>query len=392
MSTGFPAFAGNDEWRGHHHSPGNTDASFHRGSAFISVPDGLRLHAQCYGQRSSTATPVVCLPGLARTAADFEALASQTHDSLPPRRVIALDFRGRGRSGYDRNPANYSLPVELADVLAVVTALEALPAIFIGTSRGGILTMLLAAVRPTAIAAAVLNDIGPVLEPQGLMRIKSYIGKLPQPRNFEEGAEILRRLFGTQFPKLGQADWLANAHRAFKEEKGRLVPTYDVKLANALNGVDAERPVPALWKEFDALASVPVMVIRGANSDLLRSATVEAMRTPHRARNNRDSRPGPRTAVDRGGHDCAHRGVCRPVRRIARRWRQKTGSRIIGLISIFKRFLSRRGRARKGCTDPHPSWPGLARPSTSCLIAERRGCPRHRRAKARRPLDGYARA
>ena len=248
-------------------------------STFITAPDGLRLHAQCYGQRSSAATPVVCLPGLARTAADFEALASAlTHDSLPPRRVIALDSRGRGRSGYDRNPANYSLPVELADVLAVVTALEALPAIFIGTSRGGILTMLLAAVRPTAIAAAVLNDIGPVLEPQGLMRIKSYIGKLPQPRNFEEGAEILRRLFGTQFPKLGQAEWLASAHRAFKEEKGRLVPTYDVKLANALNGVDAERPVPALWKEFDALASVPVMVIRGANSDLLSEATVEAMR------------------------------------------------------------------------------------------------------------------
>ena len=248
-------------------------------STFITAPDGLRLHAQCYGQRSSAATPVVCLPGLARTVADFEALASAlTHDSLPPRRVIALDSRGRGRSGYDRNPANYSLPIELADVLAVVTALEALPAIFIGTSRGGILTMLLAAVRPTAIAAAVLNDIGPVLEPQGLMRIKSYIGKLPQPRNFEEGAEILRRLFGTQFPKLGQADWLASAHRTFKEEKRRLVPTYDVKLANALNGVDAERPVPALWKEFDALASVPVMVIRGANSDLLSVATVEAMR------------------------------------------------------------------------------------------------------------------
>src|SRR5690348_15034200 len=248
-------------------------------STFISAPDGLRLHARCYGRRSAAATPVVCLPGLARTAADFENLASAlANDDGHPRRVIAVDYRGRGLSAYDPDPANYTFQVELADVLAILTAVEALPAIFVGTSRGGILTMLMAGVRPTAIAGVVFNDIGPVIEPQGLMRIKSYVGKLPQPRTFEEGAEILRRLFGPQFPKLGQVDWLASARRAFKEEKGRLVTTYDVRLANALNGVDAERPVPTLWKEFDALADVPLMVIRGANSDLLSVATVEAMR------------------------------------------------------------------------------------------------------------------
>jgi len=246
-------------------------------SAFITAPDGLRLHARCYGQPSLPATPVVCLPGLARTTADFEALATALANA-GPRRVIVLDYRGRGLSDYDRDPANYSLPVELADVLSVITALETSPAIFIGTSRGGILTMLLAVARPTAIVGAVLNDIGPVLEPQGLMRIKSYVGKLPQPRTFEEGAEILRRLFGSQFPKLGPADWLANAHRAFKEENGRLVTTYDVRLAQVLDGIDAARPLPPLWKEFDALANLPVMLIRGANSDLLSAATVEAMR------------------------------------------------------------------------------------------------------------------
>jgi pimeloyl-ACP methyl ester carboxylesterase len=247
-------------------------------STFITAPDGLRLHACCYGRRSAR-TPVVCLPGLARTAADFEALASVlSHGGPHSRRVIALDYRGRGLSGYDRNPTNYSLPIELADVLAAVTALDASPAIFVGTSRGGILAMLLAAVRPTAIAGVVLNDIGPVIEPNGLMRIKSYVGKLPQPRNFEEGAEILRRLFAGQFPKLGPDDWLAGAHRTFKQEKGRLVPTYDVKLAAAINGVDAERPIPPLWKEFDALSARPVMVIRGANSDILSAETIEAMR------------------------------------------------------------------------------------------------------------------
>src|SRR4029078_10180749 len=213
-------------------------------STFVTAPDGLRLHVRCYGRASAAGTSVVCLPGLARTTADFDALATAlSRDGSPPRRVIALDYRGRGLSQYDNNPANYSLPVELADVLAVVAALELLPAIFIGTSRGGILTMLLAAVRPSAIAGAVLNDIGPVIEPQGLMRIKSYVGKMPEPRTFEEGSEILRRLFQSQFPRLGPDDWLAGARRVFKEENGRLVTTYDPKLATALANVDLERPI-----------------------------------------------------------------------------------------------------------------------------------------------------
>jgi pimeloyl-ACP methyl ester carboxylesterase len=248
-------------------------------SIFVSAPDGLRLHALCRGSRSAPALPVICLPGLARTADDFDALADAlASDATHARRVIALDYRGRGQSGYDRDPAHYNFQVELADVLAVLTALDALPAVFIGTSRGGILTMLLAAVRPTAIAGVVLNDIGPLIEPKGLMRIKGYVGKLPQPRTFEEGAEILRRLFDAQFPQLGPDDWLASARRTFKQENGALVPTYDVNLAKTLEGVDFEKPFPPLWAQFDALSETPVMVIRGANSDILSPATIEAMR------------------------------------------------------------------------------------------------------------------
>jgi pimeloyl-ACP methyl ester carboxylesterase len=249
-------------------------------STFISAPDGLKLHVRCWGPRAARGTPVVCLPGLARTAADFDALAPALAED-GARRVIALDYRGRGQSEYDRDPENYNLAVELGDVLAVTTALECLPAIFIGTSRGGILTMLLAAQRPAAIAGAVLNDIGPVIEPQGLMRIKGYVGKLPQPRSFEDGAEVLRRLFSGQFPKLTKDDWLKASHRTFKDEKGALLPTYDVKLADTLKGIDPEKPVPPLWKEFEAMRAMRVLAIRGENSDLLSPATFEQMQARH---------------------------------------------------------------------------------------------------------------
>jgi pimeloyl-ACP methyl ester carboxylesterase len=249
-------------------------------SLFVTAQDGLRLHVRAYGARASAALPVVCLPGLARTAADFESLAATLSSN---RQVLAVDYRGRGKSDYDHNPANYNLQVELADLLAVLTAIGIGRAVFIGTSRGGILTMLLAVGRPTAIAGCVLNDIGPVIELSGLMRIKSYVGKLPQPASFREASDVLQRRFGSHFPKWGDADWLAFARRTFKEANGHIVADYDIKLATILDGITPERPLPPLWKEFDALARLPVMVVRGANSDILSAATVEAMRARRRS-------------------------------------------------------------------------------------------------------------
>lgn len=248
-------------------------------SVFVTAYDGLRLHVQSWGSRRAPSLPVICLPGLSRTAADFDALARNlSRNPDRPRRVLALDYRGRGQSDFDRNPANYNLVTELNDIMAAATALAAMPAVFVGTSRGGILTMLLAAARPTMIAGAILNDIGPVIEPKGLIRIKGYVGKLPEPKTLGEGAEILRRLFNSQFPKLTGEDWLAAARRGWRERGGRLEPTYDVALARTLDNVDPERPLPPLWNEFDALAGVPLMVVRGANSDILSAKTVAALK------------------------------------------------------------------------------------------------------------------
>ena len=174
-------------------------------SVLVTPPDGATLHVRSYGPRFTSALPVVCLPGLARTSADFHLLATAlAADPARPRHVLALDYRGHGQSKYDRNPNNYALPVALGDLSAVLTELKIAPATFIGTSYGGLLAMMLALSRPAAIAGVILNDIGPVIEPEGLLRLKLRIeglgGKLPIPRNFGEGAEILRWLLHAQFP------------------------------------------------------------------------------------------------------------------------------------------------------------------------------------------------
>jgi pimeloyl-ACP methyl ester carboxylesterase len=267
-------------------------------SIFVSAQDALRLHVREYGAQSAPRLPVVCLPGLTRTVADFETLApmlasgdglSSAGDaphrkSMPQsasRRVIAIDSRGRGQSEYDRNPANYNLAVELSDIVTVLVSLAVGPAVFVGSSRGGILTMLLAATHLTAIAGVILHDIGPVVEPEGIARIKDYVGKLPTPRSWKEGSEILRHLFAAQFPNLTSAQWLAAARRTWRTQNGQFQLTYDPKLASALADFDMDRPMPPLWNEFDALSHVPVLVIRGANSDILSAETVTAMCARH---------------------------------------------------------------------------------------------------------------
>ena len=245
-------------------------------SVFVTTRDRLKLHVRCYGSRTS-ALPVVCLPGLARTAADFHSLAAAlATDPAQPRWVVSLDYRGHGQSEYDRNPDNYALGVDLADLSAVLTGLTIPPAIFVGTSQGGVLAMMLAQSRPNAVAGVVLNDIGPVIEPQGLLQMKGYVGKLPTPRDFAEGAEILRWLFAKSFPKLVLQDWLALAQRTWREHGRGLVPDYDVRLARTLD-MNWARSLPSLWEQFDALARVPLMVIRGANSHMLTSTTLDAI-------------------------------------------------------------------------------------------------------------------
>ncbi len=248
---------------------------------FVTAPDGLKLHVRSWGPRLAPSIPVVCLPGLTRTVADFEdiaiVLAGSERSAAPG--AGAGFARPRPCPTTTAILMNYTLVTELADLRAVLTALDVQPAVFIGTSRGGLLTMMLAVAQPTAIAGAVLNDIGPVIEPKGLARIKSYVGKMPQPKSFEEAADIFRRMFGPQFTRFSDADWIAYARRSFKIEHQVMVPTYDVRIAKTMENIDFDQPLPPMWGAFDALGRVPLMLLRGENSDLLSEATAAAMRT-----------------------------------------------------------------------------------------------------------------
>lgn len=246
---------------------------------FCQSADGLKLHARVIGPDSSTALPVLCLPGLTRTADDFDDIARAIATSpAAPRKVVSVDYRGRGLSDYDADPAKYAVPVELGDVLAIAASLGISRAILLGTSRGGLISMAMAAAQPKLLAGVILNDIGPALEIGGLMKIKGYIADPPPRQTWDEAARGLKELFGTVFPSLTEDEWMAWARRAFREKAGGgLERTYDLKLSHTLDGLDPANPLPQVWELFDAMAGVPLMLIHGALSDLLSRQGVQDM-------------------------------------------------------------------------------------------------------------------
>ena len=252
-------------------------------SLFVRAQDGLRLHARVYGAAPDARRPVVCLPGLTRNAEDFHDLALRlAGDPRAPRRVLALDYRGRGLSEHDRDWRRYAVEVETGDVMAVLAAAGVEEAIFVGTSRGGLIAMALAAARPTLLAGVALVDIGPVIAGKGLIRIRSALSKMPRPKTWGEAIEVLRRLNDAQFPALDEAGWRKLARGIWREEEGgALALSYDPALLKTLEALDLEQEPPPLWPLFEALAHVPVLVVRGALSDVLSPATLAQMLERH---------------------------------------------------------------------------------------------------------------
>lgn len=248
---------------------------------FYSASDGLRLHARVYGAGHG-GLPVVCLPGLTRNARDFHELALfLSRDAPTPRRVVAFDYRGRGDAERDRNWRTYDVAVEAGDIMAGITALGIAHAAFVGTSRGGLVIFALAAMRPAALKAVVLNDVGPVVEGEGLARIRGYLGRAPRPKTLEEAIAIQRAALGEAFPALSEEDWARMTAALYRRHNGRLVADFDPRLAKTLDGIDLNAPLPELWPQFLGLARVPVLAFRGENSRLLSAGTLEEMARRH---------------------------------------------------------------------------------------------------------------
>lgn len=242
--------------------------------------DGLRLYARHYPVPGSLRRPAVCLAGLTRNSRDFHDLATVlARQDETGRDVYCLDYRGRGRSQHDPNWKNYTLLVEINDVLDFMTMKGLDHAAVIGTSRGGLLAMLMGVLRPTALGAAVLNDIGPVIEREGLARIVAYVGRVPLPANWEEAAELVYEMNRRQFTAIAREEWPQIARQFFNDDNGLPAAAYDPELAKAISVMDG--PTPELWPQLAALAHVPVLVLRGENSDILSEPTVAQMRARH---------------------------------------------------------------------------------------------------------------
>jgi pimeloyl-ACP methyl ester carboxylesterase len=236
--------------------------------------DGLTLHYRDYSGGEPDRPPILCIPGLTRNCRDFEAVADAFAGEW---RVICTDLRGRGQSDYAKDSSSYQPLQYVADMLALLDHLGIERVVSIGTSLGGIVTMLLAMQAPERLAGVVLNDIGPALEPGGLTRILGHVGQGRSFPTWMHAARGLREIGEIAHPDFAIADWLKAAKRVMAiGPGGRIAFDYDMKIAEPLHAAAGSPPVD-LWPAFHALAGRPVLAIRGELSDLLSAATLNRM-------------------------------------------------------------------------------------------------------------------
>ena len=235
--------------------------------------DGLRLHYRDYPGPADQ-PPILCLPGLTRNARDFEPVADRLAGKW---RVIAVEFRGRGQSQHDPEPANYVPRTYAADVLKLLDQLGIADAVFFGTSLGGIVTMLLSTTDPERIAGALINDIGPVVEEAGVERLRTYVGKGGNWANWADAADAAAARNRIAFPHYTAEQWGRFARRLASERPdGTVQADYDMAISQAFAG-DKGTPERDPWPLIDGLKDKPVLIVRGETSDLFSAETAARM-------------------------------------------------------------------------------------------------------------------
>jgi len=234
--------------------------------------DGLRLYSRVYAAAADSPV-VLCLHGLMRNSRDFGALAAQLAARY---RVIVPDVRGRGFSARDPNFNNYQIPVYLQDVLTLLAGLGAARVSIIGTSMGGLMAMMLAATHPKLVSRIVLNDIGPEVDPAGLERIRGYAGKAAPVRSWPEAIAQLRADYAAAWPNLSDARWDEIARLSYRAN-AQGVPEVDADPLIREPLKSSAAAAPDLWPLWRSLARVPILVIRGAHSDILSVTTLARM-------------------------------------------------------------------------------------------------------------------
>jgi pimeloyl-ACP methyl ester carboxylesterase len=243
------------------------------GEFWFDSQDGLRLFCRVYAGPSADTPVVLCLHGLMRNGRDFADLAVHLAGR---HRVIVPDVRGRGLSARDPNPNNYQIPVYLRDVQALLAGLGAVRVRIIGTSMGGLIAMVLAATQPAIVAGIVLNDVGPEVDPAGLERIRGYAGKGAPVRNWAEAISQARATYGGAWPGLSDERWEKIVRLSYREDaQGAPEVDADPRISEPLR--DNRAAAPDLWPLWGALKAVPVLAIRGAQSDILSAATLARM-------------------------------------------------------------------------------------------------------------------
>lgn len=268
------------------------DPPAYRDHFYGSSDDRLTLYARIYDGDGyeDDRPPLLLMHGLTRNSGDFEGLAAHLAGKY---RLIVPDQRGRGRSDYDPDSENYNPAVYVADMAALIVGLQLDSLGLIGTSMGGLMSIIMAASEPERFTSIILNDIGPVVEQVGLDRIQGYIGEREPFDDWQDAAAHARTVHSDAITGYDAQDWMGFARHTCREmADGRVKFDYDPAIALGLSGSDQTVIPPDLWPAWDNITAIPALIIYGALSDIISTETIAEMQHRH---------SGPISAVEIAG-------------------------------------------------------------------------------------------